>query len=231
MTQQLAQLGQGQDQLSGGQGRRLQGNQTLVELDVAAGSGDGLLNGIKALLADLALLLLAEIEAGTGLGQGGELQRDQQQETEGRHASQPTGGFAQAADDGVIRIEIGGQKQQPQGHQRQHPVFGHDAAEPQLPTGIKQPERQQLGQQAGEEDEQQGGGNGDKLSRDWSLERYFRIRVGVHWVQELRWRMRLRKRRLQLKAAMPPARGRGAGTLADALVALKLAMERMPASP
>jgi hypothetical protein len=55
-------LGQGQGQLGGGQGWRLQSLEALVELIAAGGDGDGLLQGIEARLGAEALLLLLSSE-------------------------------------------------------------------------------------------------------------------------------------------------------------------------
>lgn len=50
LTQESAQLRQGQSLFRCRQGRRLQGLEALVELATAAGGADGLFKGIEALL-------------------------------------------------------------------------------------------------------------------------------------------------------------------------------------
>ena len=55
LTQERAQLRQGQSLFRWRQGRRLQVLEELVELAAAAGGGDGLLKGIEARLGGLAL--------------------------------------------------------------------------------------------------------------------------------------------------------------------------------
>jgi hypothetical protein len=69
-----------------------------------------------------------------------------------RHTSQTAELNARGLPSLIDGIEIGGQEQQPEGRQRQHPVLAHQAAETQLPVGLKQPELQQLAKQRGLKD-------------------------------------------------------------------------------
>jgi hypothetical protein len=119
------------------------------------------------------------------MGISSNLDGDQQQKPDSRQASEAAELDAAGAQPVIDGIEIRGEEDQAQGHEGQNPVFGHETAEAELPAGIQQAWGQELGEEGGEEDQQQCQGDGQQLGGDRSPDGFIGNPVGIHWVQKL----------------------------------------------